>query len=144
MNSREHGFTLVELMIVTVIIGVLAAIAVPNYISLEARAKEGSTKANMHTFQLAAEDYAVQNNGYYAPDAASVVLVMPDGGTSFRNPFDKSIGLGGAWENRADLTIACTSTPGLTSYADDGAGRLYNIKGYGHRDSLPLILTEGQ
>src|ERR1044072_3188133 len=66
MKRTSGGFTLIELMIVVVIIGILAAIAIPNFVAMQQRAKEGSTKANMHTFQLASEDYGVKNNGAYA------------------------------------------------------------------------------
>ncbi|UCC11705.1 MAG: prepilin-type N-terminal cleavage/methylation domain-containing protein [candidate division WOR-3 bacterium] len=70
---RSKGFTLIELMVVVVIIGILAAIAIPNFISMQRRAKEASVKSNMHTMQLAAEDFATLSEGVYAADCAQIV-----------------------------------------------------------------------
>jgi general secretion pathway protein G len=130
---------LIELMIVVLVIGVLAAIAIPNFMAMQDRAKEGSTKSNMHTFQLAAEDEAIQN-GQYASSAGAVASNLL---VTFLNPFDKSSGSGNAWEDRASFAADPTARSGIVSYADSGAAT-YNVKGYGKNGSLNLTLTPGQ
>ena len=67
-HSVHHGFTLIELMIVVAVIGILAAIAIPNFVNLRNRAFEASVKANMHTLQMAVEEFCTASIGVYPGD----------------------------------------------------------------------------
>lgn len=66
-NMNRKGFTLIELLIVVAIIGILAAIAVPNFLNAQIRAKVTRTWSDMKAVVLAFEMYKM-DNGVYVPD----------------------------------------------------------------------------
>ena len=65
-TPRPSGFTLIELLIVVAIIAILAAIAVPNFLEAQVRAKVGRVKADLRTIATALEAYSIDYNGRYA------------------------------------------------------------------------------
>ena len=66
LPRNQKGFTLIELLVVITIVGILAAMALPNFIKARAKAKEGEAKSNAHAIQVAVERYATDNQNYPA------------------------------------------------------------------------------
>jgi len=77
MTSTRKGFTLIELLIVVVIIGILAAIAIPKFANTKEKAYIASMKADLRNLVTAQEAYFSDNNSSYASGTAAM-------GTNYR------------------------------------------------------------
>lgn len=110
MLRSNKGFTLIELCIVVVIIGIIAVIAIPSYNDMQDAAKEGSVRANMHTLQLSLEDFAVENGGTYPVSSKDMkrVRALCPGGVWPTNPFTKresSVNVNFSYHGRGSIGI---------------------------------------
>jgi type IV pilus assembly protein PilA len=81
--KKREGFTLIELMIVVAIIGILAAIAIPNFIKFQLRSKAGEGKVNLAAIRTAEESYFAEAGTYMDWPSAPAAY-----GGQLKTPFD--------------------------------------------------------
>jgi type IV pilus assembly protein PilA len=72
----ESGFTLVELLVVMLILGLLAAIAIPSFFNQRDKAKDADAKASVRTAQTAMETYATDSGGSYTGATATKLVAI--------------------------------------------------------------------
>jgi type II secretion system protein G len=108
MRRRDNGFTLIELLIVVAIIGLLAAIAIPNLLTAIQRAKQKRTMADIRSMANAWEARATDNNTYFV------------GGLAVGNA-DVTV------RNRANVVAQLTPTYIKALPSEDGWSTSYNF-----------------
>ena len=80
LKIQAMGFTLIELLIVVAIIGILSAIALPNFLEAQVRAKVSRAENDLRTIATALESYRVDNNNYPPENYESPLLVVNEAG----------------------------------------------------------------
>ena len=114
MRSRQRGFTLIELLVVIVVIGIIAAIAIPNLLNAIQRGKQKRTMGDMRTSATANESYSIDNNQYRSSAAAALSTIS----ASLEPTYVKKLPSKDGWST--DLRyIASTSEYTITSYGKD-------------------------
>jgi general secretion pathway protein G len=115
---KQKGFTLIELLIVVAIIGIIAAIAIPNLLNAIDRGKQKRTMADMRSIGTAIESYAVDNNFYPKGMSNAGAATI----TGFVSPiYIKTVPVTDGWLNNWDCDSNAAGTMyTITSYAKDG------------------------
>jgi type IV pilus assembly protein PilA len=113
-SSDEGGFTLIELLVVILIIGILAAIAIPSFLSQKSKATDSSAKELARTAQTTAETYATDNGGSYTSLSPTILNKYETTIQTAAGNNNAYLSAAASTEAGAGYSVTATSTSGHT------------------------------
>ena len=143
---KRRGFTLIELMVAVVVLAVLVAIAIPQFMPLQKRARESEVKFVAHTLQMAVEDYKTVPSwlGLKPSTYGELVVVitshLPGNVGRKRNPFNPTETYG-----NSGILFGAPTTVGRVGYQYINQNMPYTISCWGGDAGIVILtLIEGQ
>jgi len=136
MKRNAKGFTLIELLIVVAIIGIIAAIAIPNLLNAIDRGKQKRTMADMRSIGTAIESYSVDFSHYPQGNLAAITPVLEP-------VYIKKMPALDGWRNAFTVDSVADTGYTIESFAKGGADNT-DISGQTSNFTDDIVFVDGQ
>jgi len=120
LRGDERGFTLIELLVVILIIGILAAIAIPSFINQKGKATDAAAKELAHTAQVAIETCATDNSGVFNTPNCNTPAKLQ----SYESTIQTAASNGNAWL----VSVTTPAGGGYTVTTESTSSNTYSIQ----------------
>lgn len=106
---KQHGYSLLELLIVTVVLGIVAAMAIPYFLGVLDRSRQRTTMSDLRTVSLGLEQYRIDEGGYPLVTDILVLRGIIEDGYLPRMPIEDGWGIDLTIETSADDYTICSN-----------------------------------